>query len=316
VIQKLDPGNERSVPPSRWVDIGGPVHYVDYGGPDDGPQLVLVHGLGGSLTSWAEVAPVLAQTARVIAFDLPGFGRTPGSPRQVTLVANRMLLYHFLIRITGMPVILVGHSMGGTIAAMLSAQHPALTAGLIFVDPAVPWQFENRVGSRLAGLVGDLREAAQAPGQPSRQSRVTLERALRRARESYERVAQSSSQAFERNLAAVRARIKDGQMNRDVLATVQSLTLTMSRRRQFALMLSRIKAPVLMLHGDRDKFVPISAARAAAQAHPDWRFEIAKGIGHWPMLEAPQWTTDHVVDWFGAEGAAAVESARKARPHP
>jgi pimeloyl-ACP methyl ester carboxylesterase len=36
------------VPPSQWVDLGGPVHFVDYGGPQDGPLLVCVHGLGGS----------------------------------------------------------------------------------------------------------------------------------------------------------------------------------------------------------------------------------------------------------------------------
>ena len=45
------PQFEAEPPESRWADLGGPVHYVDYGGPDDGPLLLLVHGLGGSLPS-------------------------------------------------------------------------------------------------------------------------------------------------------------------------------------------------------------------------------------------------------------------------
>jgi len=57
-------------PPSQWVDLDGPVHYVDHGGPADGPLLVCVHGLGGSLVNWAAVAPRLTDTVRLVALDL------------------------------------------------------------------------------------------------------------------------------------------------------------------------------------------------------------------------------------------------------
>jgi pimeloyl-ACP methyl ester carboxylesterase len=81
-------------------------------------------------------------------------------------------------------------------------------------------------------------------------------------------------------------------------------------------MLSRIKVPVLMLHGERDKFVPISAARATARANPAWRFEVATGVGHVPPLEAPQWTIDRITAWLGAEGAGAFRLARTASRLP
>ena len=82
--------------PSRWVDLDGPVHYVDYGGPVDGPSLVCVHGLGGSLVNWAAVAPTLAQTCRVLALDLAGFGRTRSHSRSTSVRANQQLLHRFL----------------------------------------------------------------------------------------------------------------------------------------------------------------------------------------------------------------------------
>ena len=310
---RIDPGSGGSAPPSQWVDIDGQVHYVDYGGPDDGPRLVLVHGLGGSLVSWAAVAPALAQVGRVVALDLAGFGRSPGSPRRVTLAANGVLLHRFLQKVAGTPAILIGHSMGGTIAAMLTARHPDTTAGLIFIDPAVPWQVDNQAIPRLTGLVTGM--AASAPGQAGRQGRLMLEQALQRAQAGYERAFRNSPQAIERGLAALQVRLDDGQMNSDMLAAGRSLTLVVSRRREFAAMLSQIKVPVLMLHGDRDKFVPISAARATARANPAWRFEIATGVGHVPQLEAPQWTIDRITAWLGAEGAGAgaVQLARTAR---
>ena len=46
-------------PESLWADLDGPVHYVDHGGAPDGPLLVCVHGLGGSLLNWAALAPLL-----------------------------------------------------------------------------------------------------------------------------------------------------------------------------------------------------------------------------------------------------------------
>lgn len=54
-----------SPPTSQWVDLDGPVHYVDHGGPADGPLLVCVHGLGGSLLNWAALAPRLTDIFRV-----------------------------------------------------------------------------------------------------------------------------------------------------------------------------------------------------------------------------------------------------------
>jgi pimeloyl-ACP methyl ester carboxylesterase len=283
---------------------------VDYGGPADGPRLVLVHGLGGSLRSWGAVAPALARVGRVVAIDLAGFGGSPGSPRSVTLEANQVLLHRFLLQIAGTPAIVIGHSMGATIAARLCAQHPSTTAGLVFVDAAVPWQLDNLARPGLTEFAGAL--AASVSGQASGQGRLMLEQALRLARACYERSSQASLSGIERNLAAIRARIDDGQMNSDTLAAARSLTLTMGRRKELASMLREIKAPVLMLHGDRDRFVPISAARATARSNPAWHFEIAKGIGHVPQMEAPGWTVDRIIAWFGVDGAGAVRLARPA----
>ncbi|MFL5354501.1 alpha/beta fold hydrolase [Archangium sp.] len=56
----------------RTVDLGGPVHYADYGG--SGRTRVLLHGLGGSYLNWLPAAPELAKHARVLALDLVGFG--------------------------------------------------------------------------------------------------------------------------------------------------------------------------------------------------------------------------------------------------
>lgn len=302
------------MPPSRWADIEGPIHYVDFGGPDDGPRLVLVHGLGGSLVSWSALAPALTSVGRVIAVDLPGFGRSPGSPRPVTLPANRKVLRRFVTQVTGSPVIIVGHSMGGTIAAMLAVQHSALAAGLIFVDLAMARPVDQEAEVSAMSRLSDLIQASIPRQGGEVQGKEVLQQMLRRVRAGYGRAISVSPQTIERNLAVIRARIESGQVNGDMLAAAQSLTLTVGNRRQFYSMLRQIPQPVLMLHGARDRFVSAKAAVAAARANPDWRLRIARDVGHWPHIEAPEWTAGCILDWLGADGAKAAELARRSGP--
>jgi hypothetical protein len=69
----------------------------------------------------------------------------------------------------------------------------------------------------------------------------------------------------------------------------------------------------MLLHGDKDRLVPIASARATAKANPTWRFEIAEGVGHVPQLEVPGWTAEHILDWLGTGGRTAAASTRSAQ---
>jgi pimeloyl-ACP methyl ester carboxylesterase len=76
--------------------------------------------------------------------------------------------------------------------------------------------------------------------------------------------------------------------------------------------LGGLDQPVLLLQGERDVLIPLSAARRMSAAHPDWRFEVAPDIGHVPMLEAPEWTCDMIEDWLDHQGSAAAVLASPA----
>src|SRR5262249_599513 len=81
---------------SQWAALAGPVHYLDFGGPADGPVLVCVHGLGGSAVNWSALAPLLTGTFRVLAPDLAGHGLTESAGRGTSVAANRALLHRFI----------------------------------------------------------------------------------------------------------------------------------------------------------------------------------------------------------------------------
>ncbi len=61
-----------------------------------------------------------------------------------------------------------------------------------------------------------------------------------------------------------------------------------------------LDVPVLHLHGARDLLVPLAAARRMAEGRADWRLEVARDIGHAPMLETPVWTALRIDEWLDA----------------
>src|SRR2546426_905437 len=106
-MDTLDAAPRLQLPESRWADVSGSVHYREWQGPADGPTFVCVHGLGGSLTNWALVAPGLAEHGRVLALDLAGFGRTPAAGRRTDVGSNWRLVDGFMKALDLPPVVLV-----------------------------------------------------------------------------------------------------------------------------------------------------------------------------------------------------------------
>src|ERR687886_710247 len=128
---------------SKSVDLDGPVHYLDFGGA--GTPLVCVHGLGGAALNWMAVGPPLARGHRVLAPDLPGFGRTALGDRRASLGANRRLLDRFIREVAGSPAIVMGNSMGGLLTVLQAAHSPETVRAVVLVDPALPWRGRRRV---------------------------------------------------------------------------------------------------------------------------------------------------------------------------
>ncbi|HUY46103.1 MAG TPA: alpha/beta hydrolase [Streptosporangiaceae bacterium] len=308
------PGEEQP-PQSRWANLDGPVHYVDYGGPDSGPLLVLVHGLGGSLVSWAAIAPALARTTRVLAIDLAGFGRTRGSGLSASLPANRDLLQRFLTQVAGRPAVLVGHSMGGTIAVMQASENPETVSGLVLISPVVPWvrdELERRLGSAIATVSQTIRPAdppgRRRPGAPEQTARAATH--LSSAHQS-----RISARLISQYFAVARERGWGQSPRTELITAGRSLTWTLLHRRQFAVMLSGVQTPVLWLHGDRDPLIPVGVARDAVTGKPTWSFQAARDIGHEPHREAPAWTAERIEAWLNAGAAGAADQApRASRP--
>jgi pimeloyl-ACP methyl ester carboxylesterase len=94
-----------------------------------------------------------------------------------------------------------------------------------------------------------------------------------------------------------------------LVAATRSVLGALVARGRLTAAVGAITAPTLLLHGRRDRLVPVAAARHAATRRPDWRVEILDECGHLAHLEDVDRTVGLIDAWLDGPGAPAAASA-------
>lgn len=257
--------------------------HVVHDGPRQAPPLLLIHGSGASGASWGPVVGALADHHHVIRVDLPGCGQSPPAPSydvpeqagRVAVLLDDLGLRH---------VTLAGHSSGGYVATALAEQRPDLVGSLALIstgpslDALLPQPFILR--ALLAPPLGPLL-------WPRR-----------------------SDAMIRKGISATTARPVDIPGN--AVADLRNITYRAFRkvlRRNAAYVAERsvperladLDVPVLVIFGASDpRYEPSSAHHY--DAVPNARVEMLPGVGHVPILEAPE-TTSELLLGFTATAA-------------
>ena len=141
-LEKAIPGPGLLSHPSEAFDLfscsveGADVAYAHQGTVNH-PPLVFLHGWGASHKYWLHTFSGFAPRWRCVAPDLPGFGLSAKPDRDYSLEALARWFGSFLDRLGFPRVVLVGHSMGGTIAMHFALANPARVQKLVLVNPLV-----------------------------------------------------------------------------------------------------------------------------------------------------------------------------------
>ncbi len=291
--------------PSCWADLDGPVHYLDLGGPegDDVPVAVLVHGLGGSSLNWLSVAPRLARTHRVLAPDLPAHGLTPLAGRSASVHEVRHLLHRFVAEVAGGRAVLVGNSMGGMLSILVADDHPEAVDGLALLNPALPQPLTARPDPLV--LVAFAGYAVPGVGErflAARRGQFTPEQLVRQTMNlctaDRTRVAPD---VVALHVELARYRAEHPELDAGFLAAARSLLSVLARKGSYERAMTDVAVPVLLVHGAKDRLVPVAAARTAARRRPSWRYEELPDVGHVPMLEVADRTAGLLEDWLARD---------------
>lgn len=287
------------MPASRFVDLDGPVHYVEWQGPPEA-TFVLVHGLGGSLLSWLAVAPSLARHGRVLALDLPGFGRTERNGRGSRVSDLRSVVSRFVDEIAGGAVVLVGNSMGGAICMLEAALEPVAVEALVLSNSVFPWK-RGAFPAPVVMLGFALYELPRVGEWASRQrlTRLEAERAvrlgLRIITADPSRIPDQLVRLHVEQLVRLQG---DADAGPAFLEAARSLLALGRRREVVRWIVGAVSCPVLVIHGREDRLVPVGFAMGALDMRPEWEMRLIPKVGHVPQMEAPDRWIAAVEGWL------------------
>ncbi len=276
-IMLYTPDASRSALEARYLEdpahlrtIAGMTVHVRDNGPRDAPALILLHGMGASLDTWEPWARALADSFRVIRFDLPGHGLTPADPTGDYRDTRSHAILAALMDTLGVSrATLIGNSMGGRIAWSFAAERPERVDKLVLISPdgfASPG-FAYDTPAEVPASMGLMRYVL-----PRWMLRMTLAPAYANP----EVMTDSLASRYHDFLIAPGAR-------EAMLARMQQTVL-----RDPVPRLKRIQAETLLLWGELDAMIPIRNAQDYLDVLPNARLVRLPGLGHLPFEEAPE----------------------------
>lgn len=216
---------------------GTQIRVFERGG--SGPPLLLVHGFGGSAWNWSELVPLL-HGRRLVIPDLPGHGRSHALP-----AASIAALADVLAELVDEPADVVGHSLGGPVALRLAERWPDRVRSLVLAAPA-GISTTTRIAELTITLVGVV-QPARLLGRGI--DRVARSRRLKRLVFSELEVANADALGAR----AVHGLLRGPAIHMDALSAGLALAADDPRHD-----LARVRCPTLVLHGARDRQVPLA----------------------------------------------------------
>jgi pimeloyl-ACP methyl ester carboxylesterase len=264
------PDTATSTPVRRIIEVQGITTHLFESGPAAAPALLYLHGTSlGNL--WLEYHSNLARNFHVLAPDIPGFGLTE-RPDWMRDMSDYLLYIRDLLAILGLrQVHLVGHSLGGWMAAEFAVWYPERVQTLVL---------SNAAGIRVKGVpIADL--FAMNP--------------------------QETLAACFDNLAAA-APLIPAQITTDYMLQMYNERTTLAALAwnphfdpRLARRLKGLTCPTLIVWGANDRLIPPIYGTTLHELIPGSRLVVLAGTGHMPMFELPEAWTRAIYDFLQQE---------------
>ena len=245
-----------------------------------GSPVLFIHGLGGTSNVFGPQVGVLSRFFACHRFDLPGAGRSPSKETATidALVSSALSVLDSLG--LGVPVHIIGHSMGTIVAQHLAAKAPDRVQSLALIgpihapSPAARAAFRDRAAKVRAEGMASIADQVVAAGTSAetKAARPEIAAFVR------ELILRQESEGYAEHCEAISVAV--------------------------AADLTGIEVPVLLITGDEDNTSPVPASVTMASALPDATLEILARTGHWATLERPDEVSQLLVAFLFGRGRA------------
>lgn len=290
-----------------WCWNGFPIRYQTAG--TGGDAVILIHGFGASSDHWRQNMAVLAQTHRVYAVDLLGFGRS-AKPKPDGAIAYSFETWgqqviDFCQEIVGSAAFLVGNSIGCVVALQAAVMAPDWVRGTVLINCSLRRLHERKRASlpwyrrSSAPLLQKL--LAYRPVGHFFFARLAQPKVIRKI----------LLQAYAKP-AAVTDELVDLLLQPALDPGAADVFLAFTAYSQGPLaedLLPQVSCPVLILWGSHDPWEPIALGRELANFPTVEAFIPLEGVGHCPQDEAPELVNPILQEWLANHAVRGNRSA-------
>jgi pimeloyl-ACP methyl ester carboxylesterase len=290
-----------TLPNVRAVNLEDPIfgdYYYELSAGTDTqlPPILFVHGLGeNGIRDWYPILSLMAPKRRVVAIDLPGFGRSARNNRHYNPAGYADLLASIIQARLGGHADVVGHSMGAAVSIALAGKHPQLVRRLVLLDAAGILCQEALIHEYMNPPAADVAIAAQ----------------VQRAAGSVLHELVSGFASLTPNLNAV---LDSATLRKELLSAnperIAGLALIATN---FTPFLNNVSAPTTLIWGAKDTVAPLRTYALLKARLPVSQSILFEGAGHNVPLERP-FDVLPILDGFLGLGDAQTLAAEKAPP--
>ncbi|MBD2342685.1 alpha/beta fold hydrolase [Anabaena subtropica] len=286
-------GNQRD-----WVWRGWRTRYTYIRSSQDSPEntpLILLHGFGASIGHWRHNLEVLGKSHTVYALDMLGFGGSEKAPANYSIELWVEQVYEFWRAFIRQPVVLIGNSNGSLISLAAAAAHPDMVKGIVMMSLPDPSLEQEMIPPFLRPVVTTIKNIVASPiflkpvfyfvRRPS---------VLRR----WASLAYANPAAITDELVDILAGPPQDRGSARAFSALFKAAIGVNFSPSVKAILPSLQIPMLLIWGQKDRFVPPILATQFAQYNKKLQLLNLEDVGHCPHDECPEKVNQAILEWM------------------
>ncbi|MEA5507322.1 alpha/beta fold hydrolase [Halotia wernerae UHCC 0503] len=258
--------------------------------------LILLHGFGASIGHWRHNLEVLGEHHTVYALDMLGFGASQKAPVNYSIEFWVEQVYDFWKAFIRKPVILIGNSNGSLISLVAAAAHPDMVQGIVMMSLPDPSLEQEAIPPFLRPLVKAIKNIVASPlilkpifhfvRRPS---------VLRR----WAGIAYANPESITDELVDILAGPPQDRGSARAFSALFKAAIAVNFSPSVKAILPNLTIPMLLIWGQKDRFVPPVLANRFAQYNEKLQLLQLEDVGHCPHDECPDQVNQAILNWIG-----------------